>query len=82
MKTIKAKIGVVHTFDLNTKSHNSSIIKKEITDIINNFHPINMSKEGVKEYRDRYKNVEVVVWVGYNQNSPILKFNTNELHLV
>jgi len=37
METIKAKIGAVHTFDLSTKSHNVSIIKKEITDIINNF---------------------------------------------
>lgn len=82
MDTIKAKIGAVHIFDLNTKSHNSSIIKKEIADIINNFHPLNMSKEGVKKYRDRYKNVEVSVWVEYNKDNPILKFNTKELPLI
>jgi len=41
-----------------------------------------MLKEGVKEYRDRYKNVEVIVWVGYNKDNPILKFNTKELPLI
>lgn len=55
--------------------------QNEVQDIINNFHPLNMSNEGAKEYRQRFVNVEVFIKDGRYNKDNVYKFNTNILNI-